>query len=468
MTTLFSTCVDITEKVIKQQTITAASLPIIATILDDTNTNITSTLFGISSLPLDASYWTITGNTCNNSSDINFGFALTDYALPLKLRLTTSDGISIALTTLSDTTIESGNELILYSGTGITLTLDFGTAKLSNAILELLFKGNSSEFPSGSLSAKYYDNSNTLQTTIPLTASKWSKREVGTLGEIFFEYGNTQTLPTINSVINLVRITDTSNNIWFEADISIPTNLKPNALIYSNSLVLRINDPEINLATHIAPSNANSLLHLDFNGRLSDQSSNLKIASFSGVDYNSVDKLFSTECLVAGASTNISYEGVVFPNEFTFNCFCYFTTSPSGRLVALAEKNGVFALKKTVANNLEVSINNSVIISTSWVPSVNVWNHLWVQKTSSQLRLRVNSADINTAVSYATTTATNSNPFVVCSGVLGLCNGIYISSSSAETFAPFVQPLPKRRYCWDDVSFYEWLNLGFLQLKSYF
>lgn len=466
MTTLFSTCIDITEKIIKQQTITAASLPILATLLDNSDTNITSTLFGISSLPLDASYWTVTDNTCTNDRDINFGNALIDYADPIFLRLTTSDGIIVATAALLDVTVETGSELTLFSDTGITLTLDFGTAKLSNAILNLLFKGNNT-FPS-TLSAKYYDNSDTLQATIALTAAKWSERGVEILGEIYFEYGDTQTLPTINSVINLARITDASNNIWFEADVSIPTTLKPSSIIYSNSLVLRIPDPEIDLAVYISPSNANSLLHLDFNGRLSDQSSNSKIASFSGVDYNSTEKLFGTECLVASASTSISYEGVVFPNEFTFNCFCYFTTSPSGRLVALAEKNGVFSLRKTVANNLEVSINNSVVISTSWVPSINVWNHVWVQKTGSQLRLRVNSADINTAVSYATAPASNSNPFVVCNNILGLCNGIYISSSSAETFAPFVQPLPKRRNCWDDVSFYEWLNLGFLQLKSYF
>jgi hypothetical protein len=467
MTTLFSTCVDITEKVIKQQTITAASLSILATLHDTSGANITNTLFGISALSLDASYWSVTTNTLTNQLDINFGFALIDYALPLYLRLTTSDGIIVANAAFSDVTIEAGSELTLYSGTGLTLTLDFGTATLSNAILNLLFKGTASLFPSA-LSAKYYNNSNALQATISLTAAKWSKREIGTLGEIFFEYGNTQTLPSINSTINLARITDASNNIWFEADISIPTTLKPNSIIYSNSLVLRIPDVAVDLMSYVSPSNNSSLLHLDFNGRLSDQSSNSKIASMSGIEYESENKLFGTECLVAGSSTSISYEGVVFPNEFTLNAFIYFTTNPSGRLVVLAEKNGVFALRKTVANNLEVSINGSAVISTSWVPSINVWNHLWVQKTSSQLRLRVNSGDINTTVSYATTPASNTNPFTVCLGVLGLCNGVYISSSSAETFEPFVQPLPKRRYNFDDISVYEWLTLGFPQLKSYF
>lgn len=466
MTTLFSTCVDITEKVIKQQTITAASLPILATLLDDTDTNITNTLFGISSLPLDASYWTVTTNTVQNDDDINFGEAIADYALPLKLRLTTSDGIIVANAALSDVTIETGAELTLYADTGVTLTLDFGTAKLGNAILNLLFKGINT-FPSA-LSAKYYNNSDTLQATIALTAAKWSEKEIGTLGEIFFEYGNTTSFPTINSIVNLARITDASNNIWFEADISIPTNLKPNAILYSNSLVLRINNPEINLATYTAPSNSSSLFWVSFNGELAEKSSNSRINSIVGVEYNSELKIFGTEALVASAGTSISYEGVVFPNEFTLNIFVYFTSPVAGRLATLAEKNGVFKLAKTSGNNLEVSINNSVIISTAWVPVTGTWNHVWVQKTGSQLRLRVNSADINTAVSYATATASNSNPFVVCSGILGLCNGVYLSSNSTETFAPFVQPLPKRRYCWDDVSFYEWLNLGFLQLKSYF
>jgi len=465
MTTLFSTCVDITEKIIKQQTITAASLPILATLHDDAGVNITNTLFGISSLPLDASYWTITGNTCNNSSDINFGFALTDYALPLKLRLTTSDGIITANAALSDTTIESGNELILYSDTGIALTLEFGTAKLSNAILNLLFKGTNT-FPSA-LNAKYYDNSDTLQATIALTAAKWSKREIGVLGEIFFEYGNTQTLPTINSVVNLARITDVSNEVWFEADISIPTNLKPSSIVYSNSLVLRVPDPEINLTVYEAPSNSSSIFHVTFNGELAEKSSNSRINSMVGVEYNSELKLFGTECLQSGASTSITYEDVVFPNEFTFNCFCYFTTNPSGRLIALAEKNGVFALKKTVSNNLEVSINGSVIISTAWVPPVNVWNHLWVQKSATQLKLRVNSADINIVQSYTTTIATNSNNFSVCNNILGLCNGIYLEDG-LSAFEPFEQPLPRRVYCWDDISFWSWLNLEFPQMKLYF
>jgi hypothetical protein len=465
MTTLFNTCVDITEKAIKQQTITAASLPILANILDDTDTNITSTLFGISSLPLDASYWDVTDNSVQNENDINFGEAIADYADPIFLRLTTSDGIIVANAALSDVTIETGSELTLYSGTGVTLTLDFGTAKLSNAILNLLFKGTNT-FPSA-LSAKYYDNSDTLQATIALTAAKWSIREIGTLGEIFFEYGDTQTLPSVNSTINLARITDASNNIWFEADVSIPTTLKPSAIIFSNSLVLRVSNPEVNLATYTAPNNPNSLLHLDFNGRLSDQSSNSKIASMSGIEYESENKLFGTECLVASAGTSISYEGVVFPNEFTLNVFVYFTSPVAGRLTTLAEKNGVFVLKKTSSNNLEVSINNSVVISTSWVPVTGAWNHIYVQKSATTLSLRVNSADINIVQSYTTTIASNTNLFSVCNGILGLCNGIHLEDG-ASTFNFMSQPLPKRVSAWDDISVFTWLNLEFLQLKSYF
>lgn len=465
MTTLFSTCVDITEKVIKQQTITAASLPILATLHDTSGANITNTLFGISALSLDASYWSVTTNTLTNQLDINFGFALIDYALPLYLRLTTSDGISLA-TSVLDASIETGNELVLYAGTGVTLTLDFGTAKLSNAILNLIFKGTASLFPS-TLSAKYYNAANVLQATIALTSAKWSKRGIGTLGEIFFEYGNTQTLPSINSTINLARITDASNNIWFEADVAIPTTLKPSSVIYSNSLILRVSDPEINLATYTSPSNNSSLLHLDFNGRLSDQSSNSKIASMSGIEYESEKKLFGTECLVASAGTSISYEDVVFPNEFTFNCFCYFTTPTAGRLIALAEKNGVFALKKTSSNNLEVSINNSVVISTSWVPVTGVWNHIYVQKSATTLTLKVNSADINVTTAYTTTIASNANLFSVCSGILGLCNGIYLESG-ASAFSVMSQPLPKRVYSWDNVSFWNWLGSEFEQIKQYF
>ena len=466
MTTLFQTCVDITEKVIREQPITSAALPIAATLHNEVGANITNTLFGISALNLDASCWDVTGNTVQNQLDINFGEGLIDYADPIFLRLTTSDGIIVANAALSDVTIETGSELILYSGTGVTLTLDFGTATLSNAILNLLFKGTASLFPSA-LSAKYYNNNNTLQATLALTPSKWSKKEIGTLGEIFFEYGNTQTLPSINSTINLARITDAINNIWFEADIVIPTTLKPNAIIYSNSLILRVSDPEINLATYTSPSNNSSLLHLDFNGRLSDQSSNSKIASMSGIEYESENKLFGTECLVASAGTSISYEDVVFPNEFTFNCFCYFTTPTAGRLIALAEKNGVFALKKTSSNNLEVSINNSVVISTSWVPVTGVWNHIYVQKSATTLTLKVNSADINVTTAYTTTIASNANLFSVCSGILGLCNGIYLESG-ASAFSVMSQPLPKRVYNWSDVSFWNWLNLEFPQLKSYF
>lgn len=467
MTTLFSTCVDITEKVIKQQTITAASLPILATLLDDTDTNITSTLFGISSLPLDASYWTVTSNTCNNSSDINFGTALTDYALPLKLRLTTSDGIVLSTASL-EFTVETGSELILYSDTGVALTLNFGTAKLSNAILNLLFKGNSSEFPNSSLSAKYYDNNDTLQATIALTASKWSRLGIGTLGEIFFEYGNTQTLPTINSVINLARITDASNNIWFEADISIPTTLKPSSIIYSNSLVLRINDPEINLATYIPSANPDSIFWVSFNGSTKDYSSNSSITSLSGIDYNSEIKLFGTEALICSPTTNIQYSDVTFPDQFTLDCFFYFTTATAGRLINFVEKSGVFKLSKTVSNNLEVSVNGSVILSTSWTPALGVWNHIRVQKTATELRLRVNASDINISTSYTTTPATNSNPFSICTNILGLCNGVYIESGSSSAFTPFAQPLPKRVNDWSDISFFTWLNLEFPQLKLYF
>lgn len=465
MTTLFSTCVDITEKVIREQPITSAALPIAATILDETDTNITSTLFGISSLPLDASYWTITGNTCNNSSDINFGNALIDYADPIFLRLTTSDGIILSTASL-EFTVETGSELTLFSDTGITLTLDFGTTKLSNAILNLLFKGTNT-FPSA-LSAKYYDNSDTLQATIALTASKWSKRETGTLGEIFFEYGNTQTLPTINSTVNLARITDVSNNIWFEADISIPTTLKPSSIIYSNSLVLRIPDPSINLTTYIPSANPDSIFWVSFNGSTKDYSSNSSITSLSGIDYNSEIKLFGTEALICSPTTNIQYSDVTFPDQFTLDCFFYFTTATAGRLINFVEKSGVFKLSKTVSNNLEVFVNGSVILSASWTPALGVWNHIRVQKTATELRLRVNASDINISTSYTTTPATNSNPLSICTNILGLCNGIYLESGSSNAFAPFVQPLPKRVNCWDDISFWNWINLEFPQLKLYF
>ena len=466
MTTLFSTCVDITEKVIKQQTITAASLPILATLHNTSGANITNTLFGILALNLDASYWTITNNTVQNFLDINFGTALIDYALPLYLRLTTSDGISLA-TSLLDTSGESGNELILYAGTGVTLTLDFGTAKLSNAILNLLFKGINT-FPSA-LSAKYYDNSNALQATITLAPNKWSKREIGTLGEIYFEYGDTQMLPSINSIIDLTRITDASNNnIWFECPIALPTNLKPSSIIYSNSLVLRILNIEVDLNTYISPTNPDSIFWVSFNGNTKNCSSNSPITSLSGIDYNSEIKLFGTETLICSSTTNIQYSDVTFPDQFTLDCFFYFTTATAGRLINFVEKSGVFNLSKTVGNNLEVSINGSVILSTSWTPVLGVWNHIRTQKTATELRLRVNASDINISTSYTTTPDTNSNPLSICTNILGLCNGVYIESGSPSTFTPFTQPLPKRVNDWSDISFFTWLNLEFPQLKKFF
>lgn len=463
--TLFTTCVDITEKIIKQQTITAASLPIIATLRSASGADITSTLFSVSALNLDATYWTVVATTVTNSLDINFTTAISNYALPLFLRLTGSDG-TIFATSLLDTVIETGNSLVLYAGASISFTLNFGSIILSNAILNLIFKGNNI-FPSTFLSAKYFDNSNTLQATITLAATKWSVRYTGTLGEIFFEYGNTQSLPTVNAVIDLVKITDSSNNIWFEFPITLPTNLKPNALIYSNSLVLRVQDPEISLSTYISPSNTNSVFSVSFNGNLIEQSSNSKIASFSGVDYNSELNLFGTECLVCDNTTNVQYEGVVFPNEFTLNAFVYFTTSTAGRSIELAEKNGVLKLAKTALNNLEVSINGAVVITTPYSPLISQWQHIWVQKRAGQLQLRVNSSDIDVTANYSTAIASNTNLFSVCGGILGLCNGIYLESGESA-FSLMVQPLPKRRNDWSDISLYEWLNVRFTQVKQYF
>jgi hypothetical protein len=219
--------------------------------------------------------------------------------------------------------------------------------------------------------------------------------------------------------------------------------------------------------SYTTPNNPNSLLHLDFNGRLSDQSSNSKISSMSGIEYESENKLFGAECLIASAGTSISYEGVVFPNEFTLNTFVYFTSPVAGRLTTLAEKNGVFKLVKNAANSLEVSINGSVVITTPWSPVTGQWQHIWIQKTATQLKLRVNSGNINIVQSYTTTIASNTNPFVVCSGILGLCNGIYLESG-ASAFNLMSQPLPKRVYSWDDVGFWNWLNLEFPQLKQFF
>jgi hypothetical protein len=187
----------------------------------------------------------------------------------------------------------------------------------------------------------------------------------------------------------------------------------------------------------------------------------------SGIEYESENKLFGTECLVASAGTSISYEDVVFPNEFTFNCFCYFTTPTAGRLIALTEKNGVFKLAKTSSNNLEVSINGAVVISTPYSPVISQWQHIWIQKSATELKLRVNSADIDVTTAYTTTIASNSDLFVVCSGILGLCNGIYLEDG-LSAFESFEQPLPKRRYDWSNVSFWNWVSAEFPQLKQYF
>jgi hypothetical protein len=157
----------------------------------------------------------------------------------------------------------------------------------------------------------------------------------------------------------------------------------------------------------------------------------------------------------------------VFPNEFTLNTFVYFTQATNGRLIIFTEKAGVFKLAKTISNNLELSVNGSVLISTSWTPVINQWNHLWVQKSSSEVKLRVNSGDIDTSTAYTTATATNSNAFIIASNILGLCNGVYLEDGT-PTFQPFVQPLPKRRYDFSNISFWEWINLEFPQLKLYF
>jgi hypothetical protein len=187
----------------------------------------------------------------------------------------------------------------------------------------------------------------------------------------------------------------------------------------------------------------------------------------SGIEYESENKLFGTECLVASAGTSISYEDVVFPDEFTLNVFVYFTTNPSGRLVAFAEKNGVFKLVKNTANSLEVSINGAVVITTPYSPVTGQWQHIWVQKSATDLKLRVNSADINVTTAYTTTIANNANLFSVCSGILGLCNGIYLESGASD-FALMTKPLPKRVSAWDDISYFTWLHLEFPQLKQFF
>lgn len=464
--TLFNFCVGITEKIIRQQTITSPSLPIVATLLDSGNNNITSTLFGVSSLSLGETYWTVTNNTVTNALDINFGIGLINYALPIQLRLTTDDGIILSTAAL-ETVVEIGNELTLYSGSGVNFTFTFGSIPLSNAILNLIFKGVNTSFPVV-LSAKYYDNNNTLRTTISLSANKWSEKYIGTLGEVYFEYGDTQTLPTINSIIDSAKITDASNNVWFDLPIALPVNLRPNSIIYSNSLVLRIPDPSINLATYIAPSNNNSVLYVDFNGTILEQSNNSPISTSSGIGYNSTDKLFGTECLICDAATNIQYANVVFPNQFTLNFFVRFTTAASGRTIVLAEKSEVFSLSKTSSNNLEIGINGAVVITTPWSPVNNTWQHIWVQKSATQLKLRVNSADINITTSYSTTVATNTNYFSVSNNILGLCNGIYLEDGSSQIFSFLTRPLQKRRYSFDDISFYEWIEGDFTQWKAYF
>jgi hypothetical protein len=467
--------VTLTELLLKAGTLPTNLYPVKLQITDAANINITNTYFGITELTVDSTFWTVSyaslinTTTVNNTLDITFGTALADYTSPIKLRIFTNSGVLIADQTL-DVTIETGSDLILYAGSGISFSLKFGGRGLQEFVLKTIFKNT------GAAPANFYlalvNSLAAEQTRYAMIPSRWSNQYINNLGQASYEYGETKTLTLASqSIVKKFVVYDAASSgvVWFTGDIGLPSTEKSGSIIYSNSVKLNLVDTTV---TNYAPgTNTASLLHINFNGHLFDVADSVQPLSFSDITFNAVEKLFGTECVIGGATSSLSYTNINIPSTFTLQTFVKFSSSASGRTILFFNKLNVLKLEKTGSNNLELSVNGSVVMSVPWLPVSNAWQHIWIQKKATTLQLRVNSADINTSISYSTAvTNTTQNTVLLLSTapLLGASNGVYLSSDDSLSFTAFASITMPNAYNVKELDFNHWINSNASQITGYF
>lgn len=438
----------------------------------DAATDKTLDLFGIPYYTFNSVDWSSPVNKeMQNTSDFVIGTLLESYIGDLTLKFYTNTEEEFLTYTYSAN---------LTAGSVYTILKDSFKVKLPNLSTELahfllnyLFKGLVTNKPVNWYLEFQNNSLGVYQTRIVLDADKFSNLYIDEVGWFLLSYGDYELVATASKAnLKYAKLypAATGGSSWLDTSELTYNTVYPGkgVELFNNNLVIAIPPTDLN-PTFVLQEDDTVLFYVDFDGTSTDLS-NDKQPVVDGVSYNPTVKLFNSNSASVDLLESAEYSDFDFPSEFTLDIFVYFLTNPLDRAIIFLEKLNSFSLYQTVSNNLCISNQDGELLSSSWAPTVGTWYHLYINKTSNNLILKVNSVvDVDVVLSPGTEFASNSNNLVINKAdtpIKGLCNGVYIREGSIP-FAEMQKPYPKRAYDWKYINSHVWKNMTVYQWFKY-
>ena len=434
------------------------------------STDVTNTYFGVSYFSFDSTYFsTPASGNIKNSSTLNFGTPLSNYTGTVTIQISTSSDVLLIKYSYS-TVFNTGYAYQIFAN-GLSITLSSLTTTLANFLLGYVFKNTQTDKPTAWWFEFVNQSSAVIGTRQAVNTTEFGTSFTNLLGQIQINYGK-YFLLNISSTdkVASVKIYSQSSggSPWFTQTNNIPFNIFASRTlqIYNNSIEISIKT-DTDLSTYIAPTDANVIFSSDYNGNAEDLSG-LNSLTYSNLTYDPVNKLFREESGIFGSGQYTTYSGFNFPSNFTCEFFVYFTSSLTSRTINLFEKTSVLKLYYT-SGNINIDLNGTNIGSVAWIPTLNTWYHIWLNKSGTTFNFKVN-ADINTFFTLSSSTVnTNSNLLKIgdsTNPILGNCNGLNIVSGT-KTYVQGQQPLLLNPYIWKFIDFNNWAYGTYTQWKKY-
>lgn len=437
------------------------------------NGNIDKTLdlFGISEYIVSVDKWTAASNKqIQNNTNLVVGTVLQNFSGSLTIKVYSSTNVE--LFTYTYTTNLLVNSVYTILSNAFKIMLPNISTNLANFLLNYIFRNIVDNKPAVWFLELQTTVGSVYQNRIELNCSKFSEPYINETGLSCISYGEYISVETaIDKELKYGKLFTTSSGgtswIDYVMFLSNPVYTGRTLEIFNNNLIISV-DTNTSI-DFLLPSDSDCIFYVDFDGRNTELVSNKQPLN-NTVTYDSSIKLFKSESVVMDTSQALEYTDFNFPTNFTLELFIRFSTNPLGREIIFIEKTNSFKLYKNSINELCIDNQSGVILTTNWLPTVNVWYHVVITKNNTNLELKVNN-DVtqSSTVSTNNTFAANSSTLKInniSKPILGHCNGLYIYSGDKQT-SLLEQPVPKKAYNWNYINSQVWKDLTINQWKQY-
>ncbi|PLS69330.1 MAG: hypothetical protein CV045_02970 [Cyanobacteria bacterium M5B4] len=320
------------------------------------NTNITQTVFGVDSIPLNTlTKFSGTDNIINsqngsnittvvlsNANPISIGVALSSYYGVVEFRILDKDN-KIINSKEQFIAIEQGATYRIPSRF-LEIGISNATQILENFLLDYLVSSSPNTIYNSPTSTANNDPTKWKLvgggTEIrAIQKSLFGLLEQNIIGQLELKYGEAWVFISQNllsfSDLKILRSNEQNNSTlpWFQLKSAVTTQFfAPEQRIefYNNSLAW-VYEPEIiKIDTVILPEDPNSLVSIGFDGTLEDFSRTVIERSYEAV-YSGDHKLFKTQSILFNTNNILYYDNFVLPQVFTLQFFVRFDISPASR-----------------------------------------------------------------------------------------------------------------------------------------